>query len=98
VRKLEERCSAVLVHRTRNLFETTAAGALLLPHARRVLEAACRLELALAPRRLTVGAASNPGIYLLPPPIEPGGELRLGSNPETLGRLEAGDVDLAVTE
>jgi DNA-binding transcriptional LysR family regulator len=98
VRKLEERCGAVLVRRTRNRCETTAAGALLLPQARRVLEAARRLELALAPRRLTVGAASNPGIYLLPPLIEPSVELRLGSNPETLARLEAGDVDLAVTE
>lgn len=98
VQRLGARFGTVLIRRARARSVPTEAGALLLPHARRALETARRVEVALAPRPLVVGAASNPGIYLLPRLLEPGIELRLGSNPETLARLEAGEVDLAVTE
>lgn len=98
VRRLEEHLGAVLIRRAHGHSVPTEAGDLLLPHARRALEAARRVEAALAPRPLVVGAASNPGIYLLPPLLDPEIELRLGTNPETLVRLEAGEIDIAVTE
>lgn len=98
LRRLEAHFGAALVHRSREGCLPTRAGAQLLPHARGLLEAARRAEAALAPRPLVVGAASNPGIYLLPGLLTPEIELRLGTNPETLARLAIGEVDLAVTE
>lgn len=98
LRRLEQHFGAALVHRRRDGCTPTRAGAQFLPYARGVLEAARRAEAALAPRPLVVGAASNPGIYLLPRLLTPEIELRLGTNPEMLARLAIGEIDLAVTE
>jgi DNA-binding transcriptional LysR family regulator len=98
LRRLEERLGAVLIRRGRGSSAPTAEGGRFLPHARALMEAARRAETALLPRPLVVGAASNPGLYLLPALLTADIELRLGSNPETLARLEIGEVDVAVTE
>lgn len=76
----------------------TAEGARFLPHARALLETAQRALAVLTARRLVVGAASNPGIYLLPPYLSEREELRIGTNPDTVERLASGAVDLAITE
>lgn len=98
VRRLERSLGAPLVRRGRQGCVPTAEGARFAPLARRALEAARRAASAVAGGRLVVGAASNPAIYLLPRMLEQGTELRIGTNPESLARLEAGEVDVAVTE
>ncbi|MCS6855048.1 MAG: LysR family transcriptional regulator [Elioraea sp.] len=98
VRRLEQSLGVLLLDRHRRGCVPTAAGAAFLARARRALEAARRAETVFAGRSLVVGAATNPGIYLLPKLIGPGVELRLGTNPETVERLECGEVDLAVLE
>lgn len=98
VRRLEERLGVVLLARQREGCTPTRDGALFLPHARRALAAARQAETLFAGRPLVVGAASNPGIYVLPRVLTPEITLRLGTNPETLSRLEAGEIDLAILE
>jgi DNA-binding transcriptional LysR family regulator len=98
VRKLERSLGVPLVRRSRLGCAATTEGARFAPLARRALEVARRAAAAVAGGRLVVGAASNPAIYLLPRMLDPGAELRIGTNPEALARLEAGEVDLAVTE
>jgi DNA-binding transcriptional LysR family regulator len=101
VAKLEAQLGVALLVRRRDRCTPSSDGALFLPGARRALEAARQAVAVLRGRRLAIGAASNPGIYLLPPvlaraPIP--ADLRLGSNPETAARLFAGEVNLAFLE
>lgn len=106
VRKLEEELGAALVERSRARCVPTVKGALFLPQARRLLFIARRARDRLSGRRVAIGASSNIGTYLLQPHLRrlrecwPGMEveLRIGSNPETVERLETGEVDLAFME
>jgi len=98
VRRLEAALGQPLLERGRQACRATPEGARFAPLARRAVAAAQRAVAAARAETLVIGAAFNPGIYLLPPLLEPRMELRLASNAETLDRLEAGLVDLAVTE
>lgn len=101
VARLEAELGVTLLIRRRDRCAPTPDGTRFLPGARRALEAARQAVAAVRGRPLAIGAASNPGIYLLPaclarapmPTV-----LRLGSNPETSARLLAGEVDIAFLE
>lgn len=106
VRKLEAELGTALVERGRTRCVPTSKGALFLPHARLLLSIARRARERLSGRRVTIGASSNIGTYLLPPSLrrlrdrrpEIEVELRVGSNPEMAERLETGEIDLAFME
>jgi len=105
LRKLEEALGARLVVRTRNGSQPTREGAAFLPFARGLARTAARAVSAVGARPLAIGASSNIGTYLLPAPLhrfagESGADfdLVLGSNPETAGRLDGAEVDVAVME
>jgi DNA-binding transcriptional LysR family regulator len=107
LRKLETALGTALIVRNHIRCTTTRKGAEFLPHARRLLRAEAEARGSLELSRLVVGAASNLGIYLLPPVVqrfrrrfgaEPRIELSIASNPVIAEQLLRGDVDLAVTE
>lgn len=107
VRKLEEELGVALVRRSHARCLPTAKGETFLPHARRLLRAAEEARSALDRSRFVVGAASNIGIYLLPPlvrafrdrfGVNPPLELAIASNPVVARRLREGEVDVAVLE
>ena len=107
VRKLEETLGHRLIERARAKAVPTASGARLLPFARTLLRVAARAENSLSGKGFAIGASSNIGIYLLQPlagafranaadfgPID----IRIGSNPETVRRLEEAEIDIALME
>lgn len=107
LRKLEEQLGVALVQRTRGGIAPTARGAIFLPFARRLIKGAERSIQAMGDLPLAVSASSNPGIYLIPPLASAFRgrsskrsdiQLLLGSNPESLARLESGEADMAVLE
>lgn len=105
LRKLEEALGAQLVVRARNGSQPTRDGTAFLPYARGLVRTAARALSAVGGRSLAIGASGNIGTYLLPSPLhrfatETGAafDLVLGTNPETAGRLESGEVDMAVME
>ncbi len=98
LRRLEEQLGAPLIERGQRGGAPTPHGLRLLPHARELLEGARRAAALFAPRPLVIGAARNPGLYMLPPLLRPEEELRLSSNPEALEWLAQGQTDIAFTE
>lgn len=107
---LEEEFDARLLDRTTRGIHVTAAGQVLLQHARRVLaerdilhEAMNGLQ-GLEKATLNMGASNIPANYLIPcflPLIQdryPGIELNMsiGDSREVLGELKAGQVELAI--
>lgn len=101
VARLEAELGAALLVRRRDGCVPTQDGLIFLPGARRALEAARQAAAAVRGRPLAIGAASNPGIYLVPPVLarwEGPASLRFGTNPETVARLESGEIDLAFLE
>lgn len=98
LRRLEEELGVPLIQRSRRGGAPTPQGQRLLPHARRLVEGARQAASLFASRPLVIGSARNPGLYLLPPLLRAEEELRLGSNPETLELLAAGETDIAFTE
>jgi DNA-binding transcriptional LysR family regulator len=105
LRKLEEALGVQLLVRTRNGSEPTGDGRVFLPYARGLIRTAERALAAVGGRSLSIGASSNVGTYLLPRRLHrfasetgAGFDLVLGSNPETAGRLDGGEVDVAVME
>ncbi|WP_115672716.1 LysR family transcriptional regulator [Ciceribacter selenitireducens] len=107
LRKLEEMFGAALIHRAHGSATTTSRGAAFLPFARRLLEGAARSMMSVQKMPLEIGAASNLGTYFLPPLLSAFREsakdereirLTLSDNREVLTRLEAGLVDVAITE
>jgi DNA-binding transcriptional LysR family regulator len=98
LRRLEQELGVPLIERSRRGGAPTPQGQRLLPHARRLVEGARAAAALFAPRPLVVGAASNPGLYLLPHLLRAEEELRLTSNAEALDRLAAGETDIAFTE
>jgi DNA-binding transcriptional LysR family regulator len=98
LRRLEEELGAPLIRRGRRGGTPTPQGLRLLPHARRLVEGTRAVAALFTARPLIIGAAHNPGLYILPPLLLPEEELRLGSNANALDRLEAGETDIAFTE
>ncbi len=98
LRRLEQHLGVPLIQRSRRGGAPTPHGLRLLPHARRLVEGARQVTALFTARPLVIGAARNPGLYLLPPLLRPDEELRLGSNHEVLERLAAGETDIAFTE
>lgn len=107
LRKLETALGAALIVRNHSRCSATRKGAEFLPHARRLIRAEAEARGSVELSRLVVGAASNLGIYLLPPVVqrfrrrfgaEPRVELAIAPNPVIAEQLLRGDVDLAVTE
>lgn len=107
MRKLEETLGHRLIERTRAQAVPTAEGARFLPFARTLLRVADRAQASLTDGGLAIGAASNIGVYLLQPlvsafrsgarglgPID----IRIGSNLETVRRLEEAEIDIALME
>ncbi|WP_018716722.1 LysR family transcriptional regulator [Arhodomonas aquaeolei] len=81
-------------------------GARLLPHAESLLRVNARAMAAVADPQLHLGAASNIGIYLLPPVLRrlrqggavPACAVSVADNATVTERLEEGAVDLALLE
>jgi DNA-binding transcriptional LysR family regulator len=81
---------------------------MLLPSARSLIATAARAMEGIAGHPVMLGASSNAGIYMLQPYLkrisdrEDGRGVRIDlvidTNPAILGKLEAGEIDLAVTE
>jgi DNA-binding transcriptional LysR family regulator len=105
VDRLEVDLGARLLVRERGRVQPTAEGARLAPLARALVETAARARELLSGSTLRVAAASNVGVFLLPPPIASFAtasgvavEPWIGSNPEVLRRLEEGMADVAAME
>lgn len=101
IARLEAEVGATLLLRRREGCVPTPEGARFLPPASRALAAARHAVAVVRGRPLVIGAASNPGIYLLPDFLaQEAAEARLciGTNPETVARLESGELDLALLE
>jgi DNA-binding transcriptional LysR family regulator len=107
LRKLEESLGVELIARSRMQSTPTLQGARLLPLARSLLRAAARARDVVSARRLTIGASSNIGTYLLQPYVAciaralgsvVNIDLRIAGNPEIAEALTAGELDVAVME
>lgn len=112
VRELEAQLGLTLVDRSARPIALTAAGAVLLAHARRIFASERAAAQALSDLRdleagsLTIGASSTVGIYLLPPLIAafhrryPGVRLRLdiGNTQQVVEHLHSAPLDIAFVE
>ncbi|HMQ29474.1 MAG TPA: LysR substrate-binding domain-containing protein [Chloroflexaceae bacterium] len=112
IRELEEQLGLTLVDRSARPIALTAAGVVLLSHARRIFASERAAVQALADLRdleagsLTIGASSTVGIYLLPPLIAafhrryPGVRLTLdiGNTQQVVEHLHASPLDIAFVE
>jgi DNA-binding transcriptional LysR family regulator len=103
--RLEVDLGARLLVRERGKVQPTADGARLAPLARALVETAVRARELLSSSTLRVAAASNVGVFLLPPPVASFAaafgvtvEPWIGSNPDVLRRLEEGMADVAAVE
>ena len=103
--RLEVDLGARLLVRERGKVQPTAEGARLAPLARALVETATRARKLLSSSTLRVAAASNVGVFMLPPPIASFAaasavsvEPWIGSNVEVLRRLEDGMADVAAME
>ncbi|MFB3918255.1 MAG: LysR family transcriptional regulator [Terriglobales bacterium] len=107
LRRLEKELGVQLIVRHRARPTVTAHGERFLPYARRLLETAQRVPRATQGDSLVVGASSNIGVYFLQralrsfastnPELLPT-EVRIGSNPEIVEQIVAGQIDVAVLE
>lgn len=107
VKKLEADVGRPLIVRSHGAVSTTPHGARFLPFARTLLRVADRAQLAVDRNSLVIGASSNIGIYLMQPLIRAFAaahpeigpvDVRLGTNPETVERLQNSEVDIALME
>jgi DNA-binding transcriptional LysR family regulator len=105
VRRLEDRLDVKLIERARLGSVPTAAAARLLPLARSLLRVERRACETASRQRLTLGACSNLGIYVLPDLMRAFADaghvpppLVIGDNPTTAARLDAGEIDVALME
>ncbi|MDP2802457.1 MAG: LysR substrate-binding domain-containing protein [Phreatobacter sp.] len=107
IRKLEEALGTGLVARSNAGCWALPKGLAFLPHAKRLLQAEEQARISVQPDRLVIGAASNIGIYLLPPAVKGFCEVyptakpvgwSIGPNPTVIERLQHGEVDIALTE
>jgi DNA-binding transcriptional LysR family regulator len=107
LRKLEESLGVELIVRSRTQSTPTPQGARFIPLARSLLRTAARARDVVSSQRLTIGASSNIGTYLLQPYVARISQvlgpavnidLRITGNPEIADALSAGEVDVAVME
>ncbi|MEJ2590324.1 MAG: LysR family transcriptional regulator [Candidatus Thiodiazotropha sp.] len=107
LKKLESLLGAPLVVRTQRGCVPTPEGERLLPHAESLLRVNGRALASVRRPSVAVGASSNIGIYLLQPYIkafiddaQAGCEvdLQIHRNPLVAGKLERGEIDVAVME
>ena len=107
IKKLEAALQAPLVARSHAACMPTAHGERFLPFARSLLQVADRARAAVAGRRLTVGASTNIGTYLLPQRLKAFAgrngvdvtvEPRIAGNPAVAEMLAAGEIDMALME
>ncbi len=107
LRKLEAAVGAPLIERSHARSRPTRQGLLALPVARSLLETADRMRAVLAESSVLIGASGNIAGYYLPRALarfaaEAGGlpdwRIVQAPNPDLAARLEAGEIDLAVTE
>jgi DNA-binding transcriptional LysR family regulator len=107
LRKLEESLGVELIVRSRMQSTPTPQGARLIPLARSLLRTAARARDVVSAQRLTIGASSNIGTYLLQPYVARISrllgpavniDLRITGNPEVADALSAGELDVAVME
>lgn len=106
VRKLEAELGVVLLERGHARTVPSADGTRFLPHAQAMLKAAERATASLRRTSVTIAAASNIGIYILPPMIRVLAEryptlsvgFVPGTNPQTVERLESGEAEIALME
>ncbi len=107
IRRLEAELGTSLITRASTECVPTPSSAAFERYARALLELADRATRLFNDPELVVGAASNIGIYLLQPLIKSISHAhagryrirqRMGTNREVLDELEAGVVDVALTE
>jgi DNA-binding transcriptional LysR family regulator len=105
VQKLELALRAPLVERHPTACRVTPQGRALLPHAEALLRMSRRAEEAVNGGRLAIGASGNVGTYLLPDLLRGyeatdalAPQVEIGTNPSIIGRLEAGEIDIALVE
>jgi DNA-binding transcriptional LysR family regulator len=107
VRKLEESLGAALVLRDYAGCRPTVRGQSFFPYARRALDAAQAAVFSVDQRRLSIGASSNIGVYILPPLLRAFERikdhrydihLRIGNNPTVREWLRTGEIDVALLE
>lgn len=106
IKKLEAALQAPLVARSHAVCTPTAHGERFLPFARSLLQVADRARSAVAGRRLTIGASTNIGTYLLPKLLKAFAddvagitvEPRIAGNPAVAEMLQVGEIDMALME
>ncbi len=107
LRKLEAAMGAPLIERSHARSRPTRQGLLALPVARSLLETAERMRAVLSETAVLIGASGNIAGYYLPRALARFAEAEGGlpdwrivqaPNPDLAERLEAGEIDLAVTE
>lgn len=107
IKKLEAALQVPLVARSHAACTPTAHGERFLPFARSLLQVADRARTAVTGRRLTVGASTNIGTYLLPHRLkafadENGADVavepRIAGNPAVADMLAVGEIDCALME
>jgi DNA-binding transcriptional LysR family regulator len=105
VQKLEASLRAPLVERNGTGCQPTPQGRALRPHAEALLRLSRRAEEAVNGGRLAIGASGNVGTYLLPDLLRTyqatsarSPQVEIGTNPYVIGRLEAGEIDVALVE
>ncbi len=107
IKKLEASLNTQLIIRDRKGNQLTPAAQKLLPYAESLILVTQRAISALKSPKLTIGASSNIGIYLLPPYLkyhlqQYGNsseiDLVIDANPAIVDKLETGLVDIALME
>jgi molybdate transport repressor ModE-like protein len=106
IRKLEDSLAARLIERDPQGCRLTIEGREFLADAETLQRLAVNARNRFRRRRLSIGAGSNIGIYLLRPYLKRYAELAdaaaldvlIGPNPQMADKLACGDIDLAVME
>lgn len=106
LRKLEDQLGVILIARGRAGCELTGEAVAFLPHAESLMRLNEQALAAIRSLKLRVGASSNIGIYILPPYLrsflerrDPADfDLLIDRNPAIAGKLESGELDMAVME
>lgn len=107
IRKLESELDCPLIVRNNQRCQPTRQGQMFLPYARSLLQVATQVKDRLAGKQVVIGAASNIGIYILPEKLKHLSldteehiriELVIGTNPDMVDKLQAGEIDMAALE
>lgn len=106
IQKLEQRLGVELLQRARSGCEPTAAARAFLPYAQNLVRLHDRALAHVRDAPLRIGASSNIGTYLLQPYLRAYSQrdrsanwtLTIDRNPVIRAQLEAGELDLALTE